>query len=952
MVWQGYLNLVRGGAYRFHVRLRGRLTLLIDGKEALAGQAQEEQAAWKEGPEIHLEPGVHAIEATFTRLPGAARVELFWQASHFRQEPLPFDVLGHRPDQEAALKPSTFSERGRQLAEEASCWRCHQPRQENRIAQQLSPRQGPDLSRIGNRAYAGWIERWLEAPAKLRPGAMMPTLFTADEAGRVERYAVARYLATLGGPVPSSRNQPSVRDRMTSIRRGQRLYTSTGCIACHGEMPASRQGEKMAVESSAVLYPAPVVYPLRGLGSKTTPEQLAEYLKNPLALDPSGRMPHMLLQDGEAQDLARFLCQSQVEGVTTSLSETPTQDQRVALFQRLDSRAEEREAFQRLPEEGQWLELGKRLVLAKGCTNCHPLAPGGKPLASVLASASLEDLRHPEKQDKGCLAEGPAKRGQAPGFDFKPADREALRTFLQEGLSGAGSPATAYAARNDLVRFNCLACHQRDGEGGLSPSLVEQLRRFENVDNAEAITPPPLTGVGHKLRTPWLRQVLTAAGRIRPWMGLRMPQFGEAHVGKLPEGLAALEGAEPDDQIHKVALSVEKIDAGRLLMGKSGFGCITCHDFAGNPNTGTRGPDLVGIAQRLRYDWYERWLEQPQRMVPGTRMPSIFLNGKSLLEKVFEGRADAQAEAMWAYLSLGPTLPLPEGMEPPRGLVLTVADRPVLLRTFMPDAGTHAIAVGFPGNVSTVFDASTCRIAYAWSGNFLDASPAWANRGGAPAKLMGARFWRAPAGCPVAVSTSQEPPDFTARAKDPTYGAPLPEGEVLKDQPMLHFDSYTLDKDGFPTFHYHLLTPAKEKVEVREWDGPLRSPVAVGLARHFLLQTPAGQTPWLLLGETSQEPRALDSKGAHVPLDLKAGRVELPTSQRYLVLPQEAEKAIVLTTAAPAGSVWLLQREGSVWKVMLRVPTAAEVAKHRVDVNVWAPYRDEPALLTQVVKPR
>ena len=52
-----------------------------------------------------------------------------------------------------------------------------------------------------------------------------------------------------------------------------------------------------------------------------------------------------------------------------------------------------------------------------------------------------------------------------------------------------------------VQRFNCLACHARDGEGGLSPQLSEELRRYEKADNSEAITPPTLTGVGHKLRT-------------------------------------------------------------------------------------------------------------------------------------------------------------------------------------------------------------------------------------------------------------------------------------------------------------------------------------------------------------------------------------------------------------------------------------------------------------------
>lgn len=949
--WKGYLNVLRGGAYRFRVRLRGEFRLKLGGKEALAGAVREAQAALKEGPEVQLEPGVHAVEVAFTRPPGAARVELFWQAPHIRLEPLPFDVLGHLPAKtDASLKPSSLLERGRALAEEANCLGCHPSAKANPVAKQLRGRLGPDLSQVGSRAHPGWIERWLESPAKLRPGAAMPALFSADEPGRVERYAVARYLSSLGGPVPVSKNPPNVKDRMASAARGQRLYTSVGCVACHGNLSAEKPGDGPPAGRIANFYPVPSVFPLTGLGSKTTPEKLAEYLKNPLAVDPSGRMPHLLLQGREAQDLARFLGQSEVEGMTPALPVAPSGEQRTAAFRRVDGRAEELEAFRRLPEASQWAELGKRLVIEKGCNNCHTIAPGGKPFASVLAGASLEDLREADRQNKGCLADGAARRGKAPEFSFRPGDREALRAFLRDGLSGPRSPAPAYAARNDLVRFNCLACHTRDGEGGLTPAVVEQLRRFENVENAEALVPPPLTGVGHKLRTPWLRQVLTAAGRVRPWMGLRMPQFGEARVGKLAEGLAALEGAEPDDTVHQVALSSAKIDAGRLLTGKGGFGCITCHDFAGNPNTGTRGPDLVGIDQRVRYDWYLRWLEQPQRMAPGTRMPSVFTNGKSLFDQVYGGNADAQAEALWAYLSLGPTLPLPEGMEPRKGLVLTVEDKPVLLRTFLPDAGARAIAVGFLGGISTAFDANTCRLAYAWSGNFLDVSPTWANRGGAPARPLGARFWTAPAGCPVGVTTSREPPDFTARAKDPAYGAPLPEGKVYGEPQRLHFEGYATDKTGAPAFCYHLLTPAGEKVAVSERVEPLRSSAAAGVGRRFVLQTPGGQTPWLLLGETPSDPRVLDRKGVALGIDLKSGRVDLPVRDKYPLLTQGGDRVVVLSAVAvPAGSCWFFQREGALWKVLLRLPTAKESAELQVDVNVWSPYHDEPTLLKELL---
>jgi hypothetical protein len=95
------------------------------------------------------------------------------------------------------------------------------------------------------------------------------------------------------------------------------------------------------------------------------------------------------------------------------------------------------------------------------------------------------------------------------------------------------------------------------------------------------------------------------------------------------------------------------------MAGPKGFACVSCHDLAGAPGSGTRGPDLAGMTRRVRYDWYRRWLEQPQRLQSGTRMPEVFGGGKSLLADVLGGSADAQAEALWAYLSLGPALPRP-----------------------------------------------------------------------------------------------------------------------------------------------------------------------------------------------------------------------------------------------------------------------------------------------------
>jgi hypothetical protein len=354
----------------------------------------------------------------------------------------------------------------------------------------------------------------------------------------------------------------------------------------------------------------------------------------------------------------------------------------------------------------------------------------------------------------------------------------------------------------------------------------------------------------------------------------------------------------------------------------------------------------------VRYDWYRRWLEQSQRMQPGTRMPSVFLNGKSTLDHVLGGRGDDQAEAIWAYLSLGPTLPLPDGLEPPRGLVLTVKERPILLRTFMPDAGSRAVAVGFPGGVSAAFDAATCRLAYAWSGNFLDASPVWDGRGGNPARVLGPRFWAAPAGCPVGVTTSNEPPDFAARANDPAYGGRMPEGKVYDGPARLRFDGYATDKAGVPTFRYRL-TAGDDTVRVRERAAPLRSAGGVGINRRFDLEIPADQNVWLRAGESAREPRLLNSKGEPLSLDLKTGKAEVPAAGRVLALPQDGNRVVLLAlgTALDKG-MWRVEKHGSTWQVLLHVPAPAAAAKAAIDLNVWAPYRDDPALLRAVLDGR
>ena len=73
-------------------------------------------------------------------------------------------------------------------------------------------------------------------------------------------------------------------------------------------------------------------------------------------------------------------------------------------------------------------------------------------------------------------------------------------------------------------------------------------------------------------------------------------------------------------------------------------------------------------------------------------------------------------------------------------------ERPSMLRLFMPDAGPAAIAVALPGGLNYCWDAGNCRLRYAWTGGFVDATRMWNSNGNALAKLLGPVFWQSEKG--------------------------------------------------------------------------------------------------------------------------------------------------------------------------------------------------------------
>lgn len=936
--WTGYIQIVTPGGYTFSANLEMvvlNITLTKDGKtiSAFRGEA-ERRSALVHGPQLVLDQGFYRFEAIAKRVPDndndakrPQKVELLWEGPGFAREPVPYFFFGHLPSQRGERFNADLQlDHGKFIFEEHGCANCHTPPK----GVGFEERTGPDLSKIGARVYPGWLDAWLADPAKLRPHTTMPKMFANSEQGVAERYAVGQYLLSHGGPMPDFKPSKIDSNYSRSLENGKALFSTAGCAACHGTKLAGTMKRNDDDDAPPPFDPtssfyglgtatgAQAVYALGGLGTKTTPEELAKFLKDPLKTNAHGRMPAMGLTSDEARDIARHLMRYTEESIAdkTKVPEPKlTPQETVQGFVAGDIAINLKGA----KPGDQWREVGSLIFTAKGCANCHTMREKETPVA---ARKNFPDLAR--------IASSTSDACKGVTYSLTTEQQKAIAAFTKVSAKPTVSD-TSYYTRAALKRFNCLNCHMKDGEGGLGNELADAMKKLESTANEDDVQPPRLTGIGHKATAKWLEGVLLDGERARPWMGLRMPQYGVQNVGMLVWSLPQCEGVRSQDLAQgKVRASAATIEMGRKLVGKDGLGCAACHDIGGYPGSGTRGPDLATIDRRVNASWYARWMHNPQRLAPGTKMPSNFTDGKSV-SNLLNGDANAQIQAIWAYLALGPGLPLPSGLEPPgKGLPLVAKGKPEILRTFMPDgSGTRPIAVGFPdGAGSYVFDSHAARIVYAWEGNFLDVAPVWNNRGGNAAKLLGPKYLTEPAGQPWLVNDG-ETPDFEKRAPDYAYGAAMPFGEFFKGPMRVHFEGYSTDTAGVPSFRYSVeASDGKASVTVSDTPTPLRGTVASGLQRNFVVSRPAGKTVWLLVAAGEKPPR---------------------TVGKLLVLPQAKERALAVSVAAlPKDAEWktLPGKEGQL--LVLKLPPVNDPSQSQLTYSLWSLPRDDDALLAAI----
>jgi len=567
--------------------------------------------------------------------------------------------------------------RGLQIIDRYGCYGCHKM-----TGFHDRPKVAPRLGRVLSKTGADWIGRWIKNPKAFRPSTRMPRLFglpnnqmTGDaEREDAEILGIVAYLSDKAEKFPT----PPLPGR-GDTRRGADLVATVGCMGCHAiektEVAPDVLAARAAGGDDPVVWERRFGPDLSRIGSKARPEWIFQWIQNPKAYNPDTRMPRLRLTTQEALDITAYLSSlkddsPETERVTPPRPQPQARDAALLGFlgQRLPP-ADAQAKLDAMSGHERDVLLGERTIGRYGCFGCH-LIPGfektppigtdlseegSKPADLLLFGFAdiehtapawfFQKLRSPRSFDAGHDAAF-YDRLRMPQFNFTDEQVDAVTLVLQ-GLTKDKVPLESIrrlSARDDAIEagrrivhdYNCQGCHILDGRGGairqaIARNLVAQGHGEDEASSlAPAFAPPIIDGEGDKVQPNWLFGFLKAPSPIRPWLQVRMPSFDfpDGELNALVTHFAAKDARTyPFQTIDTAPPAGATLQAAVKLMGPDYFSCWNCHQRgAQKPEGPPEGwaPDLMLAHQRLNPDWIGRWIENPQKLMPGAKMPTYY----------------------------------------------------------------------------------------------------------------------------------------------------------------------------------------------------------------------------------------------------------------------------------------------------------------------------------------
>lgn len=596
--------------------------------------------------------------------------------------------------------------RGIHLVRTLGCAGCH------KIAKhtlQDLRRVGPDLRKAAGKLDRNWTIKWVRDPKGFRPSTKMPKIFDLANVSGPED--IARNTAAVNAVVTyifdkSERPEYPPPPVQGDAGRGERLVGMVGCKACHVVGADDMLGQEYGLRNFGPN--------LNDVGSKLSAGWLFAWLKDPTAYFPDTRMPNLRLTDREASDITAYLLtlrNTEFEARQAAPVDPQVRDDLVLNY--LRGRLPVKTAKERLAqmsghERDIW--LGEKIISRQGCFGCHLIQgfEDAQPIGTELTEEGSKDV---DKLDFGLLAKKPGSyntdpdaipytrhdwfykklkqprvfdKGKVklfddklrmPQFGLSDADAHAVTTaLLSMNRSQAGTDAIKRLTPDEVdiekgrwlaYDRNCKGCHVVENQGGAIQDPLVRAYGAEDVSASDAVgfVPPSLNGEGRKVQPDWFFAFLKNVQPIRPWLEVRMPTFGfeDQQAIDLVTYFSRLDKEQfPYATFVHKRLSSRELSGARKLFSADIYNCFTCHQQGDIKPTGdpaSWAPDLKLGRERLKPAWIRDWLWDPQKLQPGTKMPTFFGDEMTYLP-----------EEMAAYLKL------PEGVKPEDGLLVLPTD--------------------------------------------------------------------------------------------------------------------------------------------------------------------------------------------------------------------------------------------------------------------------------------
>ncbi|MCY4643958.1 MAG: c-type cytochrome [Bacteriovoracales bacterium] len=558
--------------------------------------------------------------------------------------------------------------RGKELIKDYGCYACHVIPE---FEEKRKP--GPPLNKLASKLEKNWVKNWIWNPFGFNSKSRMPSFFRQSNNSKpefenkniAEVNAMAEYLWD-----QSEEYRPFGRYKGGNVAKGKELISSVGCISCH-QVEGIEASQKVGAKKAPYLT---------GTGSKVDPHWLVSWVQRPSHYAPETIMPSFRLTSREAQDVTAYLLSLKNDSFSAKtfapLDKGVRDDLLLEYFMAFDTKGQARGKLAVLSDREKTLELGKRSLGKYGCYSCHSIggfAPGRAPIGPNLSTEGskpihqfgfghekipherdtwiFHHLKNPRRWDKG--QDKPFKDlSRMPMYYLSDDEAQAMTLTIlgytthrvpEKGIKRLdANEAYAEKGLKHVAKYNCTSCHKIDGVGG------DILAAYEDDENEG---PPWLVDQGHRVHSDWLYHFLGNVYPIRPWLKVRMPSFKLTDREK--NEITAYFQAKAHEHSFRPSPSApvewEPGERRAALKLFDALACASCHTTGFNRDD-PMAPALQMTKRRLRSSWIEKWLANPQAILPHTTMPNFWEDGEAQEPDILGGDPKKQITALRKYL--------------------------------------------------------------------------------------------------------------------------------------------------------------------------------------------------------------------------------------------------------------------------------------------------------------